>query len=85
VTYVSTPSIRDLPSLPADADRHALVGAVVSPLHRIAFWAAITLPFLHLPLLVSGLESETHVLAFVVLLACNVVALLVGHPDHVER
>jgi hypothetical protein len=81
---VSSPSIKDLPALPADADGRSLVGAIVSPLHRLAFWAAITLPFLHLPLLVTGLDSETKVLAFVALLAGNVVALLVGHPDHVD-
>lgn len=81
---MSSPSITDLPSLPADVGDRSLARVIVTPLHRLAFWAAITLPFLHLPLLVSGLDSETQVLAFVVLLACNVVALLIGHPDRVE-
>jgi hypothetical protein len=65
-------------------DERSLLGIVVTPLHRLAFWAAISLPFLHLPLLVSGLESETQVVAFVVLLACNVLALLAGHPDRID-
>ena len=81
---MSSPSITDLPSIPADADDVSLLQILVTPVNRIAFWAAIALPFLHLPLLVSGLNSETKVLAFVFLLACNVVALLVGHPDHVN-
>jgi hypothetical protein len=54
------------------------------PLHRLAFWAAVVLPFLYLPLLATGLETETQTVAFVVLLACNVVVLVVGHPAHTE-
>lgn len=84
VPHMSSPSITDLPSLPADVDDGSLLQAILTPLHRLAFWAAITLPFLHLPLLVSGLDSETQVLAFVALLACNVLALLVGHPERVR-
>ncbi|MEF8979949.1 MAG: hypothetical protein V5A39_13960 [Haloarculaceae archaeon] len=83
VPHMSSPSITDLPSAPTDVDDGSLVQAIVTPLHRLAFWAAIALPFLHLPLLVSGLDSETRILAFVALLACNVLALLVGHPDRV--
>jgi hypothetical protein len=49
------------------------------PLTGAAFWAAITLPFLHVPLLASGLDSATSTVAFLVLLGLNVVALLVGH------
>lgn len=49
------------------------------PLTGFAFWAAIALPFLHLPLLVTGLETTRMTAAFIVLLALNVVALVVGH------
>lgn len=79
---MSTPSITDLPSRPADDA--SLVQALLWPIHRLAFWAAIVLPFLHLPLLVTGLETQTQTLAFGLLLACNVVALLVGQPAHAE-
>lgn len=62
----------DLPSAP--------VGPVVrQPLARVAFWTAIALPFLYIPLLAAGLGTATHQVAFVVLLALNVVTLLVGH------
>lgn len=49
------------------------------PLTGFAFWAAIALPFLHLPLLVTGLETSRMTAAFLVLLGLNVVALVVGH------
>jgi len=57
--------------------------SVVAPITATAFWAAIALPFLHLPLLLAtGLSSEPYTGAFVALLALNVVALFVGHPHY---
>jgi len=44
----------------------------------LAFWTAIILPFLHVPLLLTGLRSSSAALAFVSLLALNVVAVIVG-------
>jgi len=81
---MSTPSSTDLPSLPADGDGASIVEVLLRPVHRLAFWAAIVLPFLHVPLLVTGLETQTQTVAFVVLLVCNAVALLVGHPAHAD-
>jgi len=49
------------------------------PLTGAAFWAAIALPFLYLPLLASGLDSTATQTAFLVLVALNVVTLLLGH------
>jgi hypothetical protein len=46
----------------------------------LAFYTAIILPFLHVPLLVTGLESTSTALAFVALLALNVVAVIAGQP-----
>ena len=54
--------------------------ALLGRLKGAAFWAAIALPFLHLPLLVTGLDSRTTLGAFVALLALNVLALVLGHP-----
>ncbi|SDJ66745.1 hypothetical protein SAMN05216226_1077 [Halovenus aranensis] len=69
----------------------ALLGArpdirefVVRPIRRLAFWAAIVLPFLHLSLLVSGLESRSTTLAFVALVILNTVAVYVGSPQALE-
>lgn len=68
-----TPLLAELAAI-ADAER------VSRPLTGIAFWAAIALPFLHLPLLVTGLETTGMAVAFVLLLGLNVLALVVGHP-----
>ncbi|WP_257300387.1 hypothetical protein [Haloarchaeobius sp. FL176] len=48
-------------------------------LRTIGFWAAVSLPFVHLPLLLTGLDSTADLLAFGVLLGSNLIALLVGH------
>ena len=84
VRKMSTPSSTDLPSLPGDSDGVSIVETLLRPVHQLAFWAAIVLPFLHLPLLATGLETQTQTVAFVVLLACNAVALVVGHPAHAD-
>lgn len=46
----------------------------------VAFWTAIILPFLHVPLLLTGLERPSVQLAFVTLVTLNVVAVLLGQP-----
>lgn len=76
---MSSPSITDQLEAPSTLTERSLVELITGPVKRIAFYAAIVLPFLHLPLLVTGLESETITLAFGTLLALNVVAILVGH------
>ncbi|MFC7077540.1 hypothetical protein [Haloarcula halophila] len=53
--------------------------SILTPVRGLAFWTAITLPFLYLPLLAYGLESPATRLAFLALITCNAVALLIGH------
>jgi hypothetical protein len=53
---------------------------VLYPIKRLAFWTAIVLPFLHLSLLATGLDSRSKVLAFSALVGLNVCALVVGQP-----
>ena len=53
--------------------------ALFRPIEAIAFWAAIALPFLHVPLLLYGLETTGQLVAFLSLLLLNVLALLIGH------
>ncbi|WP_299268971.1 hypothetical protein [Halorientalis sp.] len=48
----------------------------------LAFWSAIVLPFLYLPLLAYGLRSRSMAGAFVGLLVLNVVAAVIGHRYH---
>ena len=76
---MSSPSITDQLDVPADLSERSVVQIVAGPLKRLAFYAAIVLPFLHVPLLVTGLQTETVTIAFGTLLVLNVVALLVGH------
>ena len=68
-----TPLLEGLPALPGG-------GRLRRPLTGFAFWAAIALPFLHVPLVVTtGLSSTSTTTAFVALVTLNVLALLVGH------
>lgn len=72
----SNPAVADR-TPPTDAQhvkRHLL-----EPVQGVAFWAAIALPFVQVPLLLSGLGESTTVFAFLTLLAANVLALYVGH------
>jgi len=54
------------------------LAVVVAPLRFLAFWTAVALPFLYLPLLVGGLDGQ-QTTVFVALLLMNVVALVLGH------
>ncbi|WP_336024799.1 hypothetical protein [Halobellus salinisoli] len=54
------------------------ITALAAPLRFVAFWTAVTLPFLYVPLLLGGLEGSEPTV-FLALLGANVVALLLGH------
>jgi hypothetical protein len=56
----------------------------VRPVTTAAFWMAVVLPFVHLPLLVTGLETTQTQTAFAALLALNVLAAVVGHHHGAE-
>lgn len=45
---------------------------------QAAFWTAVVLPFLYLPLLVGGISTSGEFAALVVLLGANFVALYLG-------
>lgn len=48
-------------------------------LRAAAFWSAVVLPFLHLPLLAAGLRTQAEIAAFAILLGLNLLAVYVGH------
>lgn len=52
--------------------------ALTGPLRILAFWSAIALPFLYVPLLIGGLEGG-QATVFTGLLLLNALALVVGH------
>lgn len=54
-------------------------GWLWASLRRVAFWAAVALPFLYVPLLATGIGSRVELLAFAGLVAAQVATLLVGH------
>lgn len=55
------------------------VGLASGSVRAVGFWAAVSLPLLHVALLLRGLESSTDLLALAALLGANLLALLVGH------
>ena len=50
-----------------------------STITAIGFWIGALLPFVYLPVFVTGIDSATRLLLFVGFIAINVVALIVGH------
>lgn len=57
---------------------------VLSPIRALSFWIAVALPFLYLPLLAMDLSRRPVIGAFLALLLCNAVALLIGH-SHLQE
>jgi uncharacterized membrane protein YphA (DoxX/SURF4 family) len=57
-----------------------LPSTVARPARAIAFWLAIALPFLNSAFFVRGLATPAEAVAFLGLLATNLVALWIGHP-----
>jgi hypothetical protein len=76
----STAPIDRLPDPTDLLDAEVVRSAITAPVRFIAFWVAVALPFLYVPLLFVGLGGE-RTAAFVGLLLVNAVALVVGH-DH---
>lgn len=62
----------------ATPDRRPVVGDLSKPLSAVAFWIAIALPLLYVPLLAAGLGSSQDLLLFLGLFALHLVALLGG-------
>lgn len=50
-----------------------------STVTAIGFWLGALLPFVYLPVFVTGVDTITRLSLFLGLLAINVVALVVGH------
>lgn len=50
-----------------------------------AFWVAIPLPFLYVPVLLSGLQTRAEALALAALIAVHVIALRIGYPYAADK
>jgi hypothetical protein len=55
--------------------------ALVEPVRAAAFWTAITLPLVYVPMLATGAIGE-HPVALLALIALNAVAFVVGHEHN---
>jgi hypothetical protein len=58
---------------------------VFRPIEAIAFWAAVAMPFVYLPLLITGIETTSEGIAMVALIALHALALIVGRRYRAER
>jgi hypothetical protein len=79
-TQLPEPSASSLSEVVRFESVRKLSTLVAQPLRFVAFWAAVGLPFLYLPLLYGGLQGD-RLLVFGGLIVANVAALLLGH-DH---
>ena len=58
---------------------------VVRPIEAVAFWAAVAMPFVYLPLLIAGIETTSEGIALVVLISLHAAALVVGRRYSPDR
>lgn len=58
--------------------------ALARPIEAAAFWSAIALPFLYLPLLFNGLSTSTQLTTFFALLGLHALAIVCGHRYNCE-
>lgn len=58
--------------------------AVGGPLRAAAFWSAVLLPFVYVPLLLLGLDTRRRAGLFSVLLLAHVLTLLLGQSHSAE-
>lgn len=79
-TVMSTMS-PSAPNTVLEAVREQFGAVLVRSMEAVAFWLAVALPFLYLPLLANGISGQ-EALVFVGLLVVNVVALVAGHGYH---
>ncbi|KYH26541.1 hypothetical protein HAPAU_16400 [Halalkalicoccus paucihalophilus] len=77
--HTDSTSTRTDAEQPSDQSDRFVVSTLSRPIEAIAFWSAIALPFLYLPLLVSGLGSTAQLTAFLALLAIHAAAIVCGH------
>lgn len=75
----STPDASTTSSESDDGTLERLSPTLAKPVRVASFWTAIVLPFLYVPLLVTGLSDAAETLTFLGLLVLNLLALYVGH------
>jgi hypothetical protein len=76
----TSPSMPDAPT--PDLRSRINLETVLKPVRATSFYAALALPLVYVPLLVSGLESVSQTTTFALLLGLHVLALAAGHGHH---
>lgn len=56
-----------------------LIATIARPLEAVAFWSAIALPFLYVPLLLNGVGTTAQLTAFLTLLVLHALTIVGGH------
>jgi hypothetical protein len=65
-------------------ERRGGVGTILRPVETLGFWAAVGLPFVYMPMLLTGVETSAEQLAVAVLLSAHVLALYLGRRHNAE-
>lgn len=60
------------------------VGTLLRPVETLGFWAAVGLPFIYMPIILTGLGTSGEQLAAAVLIAVHVLALFVGRHHNAD-
>jgi hypothetical protein len=77
--FPMSPAIQKIPPTGLPFVDELSVEAVMTPVRMASFWLAVALPFAHLSLLASGIDSPAETQAFLLLLSLNLTALVIGH------
>ena len=59
-------------------------GTILRPIEALGFWAAIGLPFVYMPLVLSGVQTTTEQVAVGILIVTHMVALFLGRHYRTE-
>lgn len=78
---MSSPSRSALAEVASNVDvgSRSEYAMLLKPLEVVGFWSAVALPFLYVPLVVTGPGTTAEQTALAALVATHVVALVLGH------
>lgn len=59
-------------------------GTLFRPVEAISFWAAVGLPFIYVPLVLTGIQAAPEQIAAALLVVAHVIALVLGRHHKAE-
>jgi hypothetical protein len=83
---MSSPSRSALAEVASNVDVDTKQGyaTLLKPFEVVGFWSAVALPFLYVPLVVSGPSTRAEQTALAALVLTHVIALLLGHRHQTD-